>query len=762
MKLRLSRERMVRSGLVFALLTGVPVATFGAGYRGSEAVLDSASAFLQREHRLVRVNLETGDVDAEAARELATGDERLTVVQVRPGVVFVVNQATGEVWRMPTDTLAPQPVDTVLDQDGQAGEVTGDGGRAYLLDPERGQLTLLEDEGTAPMSEVPLPAGGTVDTVVVDRSGTAWALSEDRGELYRIVGPAVERTHAVPHPGQPAELTLAGDLPVVYQPTAGVAAIFDQSGEVRRVDGLPAAERSNVLVAAPGTDPRVLVVAVRGTGELFAVDFRTGRPSPPAQLPDRADSRLGAPVVAHGLVYLPDYTHRQVVVVDLQSLREIRTVAVKGQGDFEIVARDGWVRVNNPYGALLTFDKGGHPRELDGIPEPDRDPAPDRPDRPEPSPSPSPESSPEPGDRPDPDRAPSASPEPDDRPEPAPVVVPDVIGTDRLAACDELAGAGLDCRPEPQVQAGCPTGQVVSAEPAVGSRVPAGTEVRVVFCTPPRTVVPPSGATLEETCAAVQAAALTCQPQVAGYATSTADFHRVVGYEPAAGTEVDAGSVVTVGYLEQPDAVTVPSVLNMDPTQACQTLQAAFLQCAPVADWQTRDLNIVQHQDIAPGTSVATGTAVPFYYETIGPVPLNRFKSDGQEARYLTIGGAPPGAWDPQPPIGGVYAAGEAGVPGLTVVYQFHCQPDCLEGRSFGYYYSQGTGPPTDNWKLDGPAFSCFPNPVPGTVPLQALFSDVRRAWAFAPQPSGEYDFHTNPNNGAYTYKFTICHIWPR
>jgi hypothetical protein len=40
-------------------------------------------------------------------------------------------------------------------------------------------------------------------------------------------------------------------------------------------------------------------------------------------------------------------------------------------------------------------------------------------------------------------------------------------------------------------------------------------------------------------------------------------------------------------------------------------------------------------------------------------------------------------------------------------------------------------------------------------VPLQAMFSDNRRAWAFAPFPSGEYDFHLE--HGAYAYQFTIC-----
>jgi PASTA domain len=748
---RLSRERLIRSGLVLALLAGVLAVTIGTGYRSSEALLDSASAWLPRDGELVRVNAVTGDVDAQAAAavELATGTQPFEAVQVSPGVVYVVNNETGEAWRMPTDTLQPQPV--LPDQDAAAAgdrQLAGDAGQAYLLD-EQGNLSVLEAPDQGPIGPVPLPPDVQLDQLHVDSTGTAWALSGQRGELYEVQGVTVRAAHPIPQPGQPALLTLAGDRPVVYQPTAGVAAMFGPDG-VRRVDGLvPANERDVHLSSA---DEPVLVVAVQSSGELFKVDFEEAQGSPRVQLRGRAGARFGPLVVASGFVYLPDHRNRHVVVVELGSLREVRDVAVPGTADIELVARDGWVWANDPYGALFSFDRDGQPRELDDGGDEPAEPEPDQeqPEQPQPSPE-----------QPLPEQ-PAPPPAQEEEEEPEPVQVPDVAGQDRIAACEQIEDAGLECEPVAEVRAGCPSGQVISTDPAAGSPVPPESTVTVTFCTPPRTVVPASGATVDETCVAVQAAALTCQPVVAGYAANTGEFHRVVSYEPAAGTEVDAGTAVTVGYLEQPASVAVPSVVGMDPTAACQTLQTVFLQCSPVADFQTPTVGIVQQQNAPAGTAVPPGTAVQYFYEDIGPLPLNRFKLTGVEARFLGLGGPPAGAWDPQAVIGSVYAPGEAGVPGLTVVNQFHCQPNCLENRPQGYYYQATAQPPTERWQMSGPAFSCFANPVPGTVPLQAMFSDTRRAWGFAPLPSGEHDFHADPAHGAYTDRFTVCYIWPR
>lgn len=358
---RLSRERLVRCGLVFVLLAGVLVATFGAGYRSSGALLGDASAYLQRDHDVVRVNAESADVDAETARELATGEQRLDVVQVSAGVVYAVNTETGKVWRLPTDTMQPQQVDEHPDADGQLDLVAG-GERAYLVDAEEGTVALLEDPSGTGRTEVALPDRAPVAELVVDSSGIAWALSRERGELYAIDGTTLVARYPVADPGEPTRLTLAGDAPIVYRPERGVATRYGRRGSL---DDVTVPRERQVEVASPGADSPLLVTIVPRTAELVVADVTTGETARIA-LTGRAGNRFGPPVVARGRAYVPDYTDRHVVVVRLHPLRELSYEKVHGRGEFEVFARDGRVWVNDPYDReLLSFDRNGRPSRMD-------------------------------------------------------------------------------------------------------------------------------------------------------------------------------------------------------------------------------------------------------------------------------------------------------------------------------------------------------------------------------------------------------------
>src|SRR5262245_21211777 len=200
------RDQAIRVALVLALLGGVTAAAFGIGYRSSDAVLGDGSAYVQKGHTVAHVNAESGKSDAEAARDLATGRQRLEVVQVRPGEVYVVNNATGEVWRLPTDTMQAGRVDGVpatgagADNPPQSpgpqgessaaprsrSELVAGGGAAFLHDPDSGKLSRLDGQRA-----VPVTTPARIDAVVVDASGTAWALSKADGVLYEVVGTSV-------------------------------------------------------------------------------------------------------------------------------------------------------------------------------------------------------------------------------------------------------------------------------------------------------------------------------------------------------------------------------------------------------------------------------------------------------------------------------------------------------------------------------------------------------------------------------------------
>lgn len=752
------RDQVIRVVLVLALLGGVTAAAFGLGYRSSDAVLGDGSAYVQKGHTIAHVNAESGRTDAEAARDLATGRQRLEVVQVRPGEVFVVNNATGEVWRLPTDTLQPGRVDGVPAPAVPGGEVENEkpqgeapkarnelisgGGAAYLFDPEGGKLARLEGQRATP---VVLPA--RADAVVVDGSGTAWVLSKADGVLYQVSGTSVRGTQTVAIPHEPARLTLVANHPVVLLPERG-------SGGVIRVigsgDGPPefivGSQPDGALqVARPGAGPPVLAMLQQRDDTLMTVDLNSGEERQ-LHLEGRSGPRsYGNPVVARDHVYIPDYNRRQVIVVQLKPLRQLRSVPVPGrEPTFEVFERDGRVWVNDPYArTLLTFNG-------DRWSEPDKGEGHGVEDTPDTQPS-----KPAPGKSPTP-KAPRPTPSPSP---PRRVAVPQVAGLSGAEACNRVTAAELTCLPPvTKQQPGCKTGDALDSSPAAGSLVPPRSQVTVFVCGPTAVPGPLTGMQVDQACRTLEAAGLVCARRDGGPAPNPSLVGTVSAQNPAPATQVPNGSTVEVAYFT---SVGVPQITGMGPAQACATLQGQGLGCAPNPEEITWEANVVHAQSIPPGTPVALGTAIGYAYQDTGPNLLNRWKVNGQEVRSLGLGGPPgvPGGlgWTQQSSIGGAYPPG-GGVPGLVPIYQHRCVSGCGSGRwTTGFEYSQAPAPPNNRWVTDGVAFSCFGQQYPGTVKLVGMFNSSLVAWAFAPE--GSWEFNTFANAG-YAPSVFICFIW--
>jgi serine/threonine-protein kinase len=89
---------------------------------------------------------------------------------------------------------------------------------------------------------------------------------------------------------------------------------------------------------------------------------------------------------------------------------------------------------------------------------------------------------------------------------------------------------------------------------------------------------------------------------------------KVVTVDPATGTMVDKGSLVTLNVGRGPDQVPVPDLTNMTPDQAAAALQAVGLTLSPTQDSKPVDdpnqVGKVLTQAPAPGQQVAVQTAV--------------------------------------------------------------------------------------------------------------------------------------------------------
>lgn len=791
-RVRLRRDPLVRVALVATLLAAVSAAAFGAGYRGSRAVLDDGSAYVQKGHTVVHVNAESGQADAQAARDLATGTQRLEIVQVRPGVVYVVNNETDQVWQLPTDTMRPEQVPATppagaappaggappgggappaggpaspapgtppvggSPTPGQTQLVAG-GQVAYLLDTARGTLALLDGRRSSPVA---LPA--RVDEVVVDGSGTAWALSRAEGTLFTVDGTQLRDRTTVAAPGEAVRLTLAGDKPIVYVPDRHGEGLARMLGPgVRHPEiAVTAAPDGALRIARPGADAPVLVTLDQRDDTVTTVDFRTGEEQHLA-LQGRGGSRsYGRPVLAREHIYVPDFTRRQVVVLELKPLRQIRAVPVPGPGGtFDVFARDGRVWVNDPYArTLLSFDraqwrdadKGPGNAVVDGG---STSPPPPSVAPPPPAPTTTPGRTQRPPRSPAPPRPTSSAP-------PRLIDVPDVRGVDNTAACARITAAGLRCAPPATTrQPGCETGLALNSNPAAGSKVRAGTQVTVVLCGPTAVPGPLLGIHVDPACRTVELAGLVCARHDGGPAASPAQVGVVSRQDPAPGTQVANRSTVNLWYFT---GVRVPQITGVSPDQACAALQGQGLQCAPNPNEVTWEANVVHGQSIAPGTPVAVGTAVGYVYQDNAPMDLHRWKMVGVEVRYLSpccVAAPPPGErWDQQPDMGGVYSPNANEVPGLRVIYQHRCVRNCVMNRPVAYYYSPSPTPPNGRWRLDIAAFSCFAGQPAGTAPLYAMYNNTTDAWAFAVQNSGEWNVHWSagyrPSGGP------LCHIY--
>jgi hypothetical protein len=749
--LTFGRDQILRVALVITMVAGATAAAFGIGYRSSDAVLGDGSAYVQKGHTVAHVNAASERTDAEAARDLATGRQRLEVVQVGPGNVYVVNNATGEVWRMPTDTLLPQPVQAPPAP--EKNQLITGGDTAYLYNSQTGTLAHLDGQRADPVA-LPVRA----DAVVVDSHGTAWALSKVDGVLYQIVNGTVHSTQTVAIPGEAMRLTLASDRPVVLLPergNGGVVRVIGQGADHPEmvVDKQPDAA---LEVSQPGSEAGVIAMISQRDDTVVTVDLKTGEEQR-LKLEGRGGPRAyGSPVVAHGYIYVPDFTRRQVVILQLKPLRQIRSVTVPGrESTFEVFEREDRVWVNDPYSRTLLAFNG------DQWTEPDKGPGRGVDDAPQPSQTPSTPPSPPKSDGPDrPDTSASRRPAPGPKPSPSPpprIAVPDVAGLTGAEACNRVTEAGLRCLPPiTKQQPGCETGKALSSVPAAGSLEPPRTQVTVFVCGPAAVPGPLTGMPIDQACRTVEAAGLVCARQDAGAAPTPAQVGTVSAQNPAAGTQVANGSTVDVGYFT---TVGVPAIVGMDPATACATLQAQGLACAPNADEITWQANVVHSQSVAPGTPVALGTAIGYVYEDAFPVQLQRWKLNGEDARFLSTGEGPTGAgsWTGQTPVGGVYGLG-GGVPGLVTVNRFHCTTSCGGGRrNNAYYYSQSATPPTSAYPSEGPAFTCFGGQQAGTQPLYAMFHPTKSAWAFAPAGSGEYQTYANEGYGV---SFTICYVW--
>ncbi len=198
------------------------------------------------------------------------------------------------------------------------------------------------------------------------------------------------------------------------------------------------------------------------------------------------------------------------------------------------------------------------------------------------------------------------------------VAVPALIGLPRAAAQKLLDDAGLEAKFTEEPNATVAAGLVISQDPAAKTDVDKGSTVEVVVSTGVERVEVPDvvGKPRAEAEAALTAAGL--KVTVNEVESEEAATGTVIAQNPAARTEVDRDSMVTLDVAKSPGEETVPDVTGQNLQNAQAQLRAAGFKIAATKEAASATVasGLVISTDPAGGTTAKKGAAVTITVST--------------------------------------------------------------------------------------------------------------------------------------------------
>ncbi|HEX5309435.1 MAG TPA: Stk1 family PASTA domain-containing Ser/Thr kinase [Solirubrobacteraceae bacterium] len=192
------------------------------------------------------------------------------------------------------------------------------------------------------------------------------------------------------------------------------------------------------------------------------------------------------------------------------------------------------------------------------------------------------------------------------------VAVPSVVHKPSAEAVKLLKQKGLQPTVQDEASEGVAKGLVVTTDPTAGVSVQTGSPVTVFVSSGPRLLSVPgvSGETQANATATLSAAGLkvvNVKREVAEPASGT-----VISQEPAAGTQVKAGSTVTIVVAQAPAKSPVPNVVGQSEVEAVATLKGAGFEATTVTRTTSEESKVgsVLEQSPGAGHKLAKGQTV--------------------------------------------------------------------------------------------------------------------------------------------------------
>ncbi|ABW13634.1 hypothetical protein Franean1_4250 [Parafrankia sp. EAN1pec] len=349
----------------------------------------SGSAWLvsTRKGEIVRVNGLAGRVDAAPVGITRPGDA-VQVVQTDDLVLVAANAYLSSI-----DPRLLAPTRGASLQSAGA-RILATGKRAYVLDPASETVYRLDPRTLRPAGPMVALPGRAGDTALQEGGERLWVALPDLGALTLVENDVAGMPVPAGAPGPHLVFARVAGQTWVLNGNDGTAGQLRADGATSRRIQLGADYEGTALLPAAGDSP-LLVFALPGSRRLAVLE--PGREQPRIESIPVAVGPLGAPLVADGLVYVPDEGSGRLAVYDLarHEFKSPISVTATAATDLELFRAGGmvWANAMSTPDAVAVYDgvvhrivKYGEPAAPPIAPSPTRTPAATAPPNPNPNP----------------------------------------------------------------------------------------------------------------------------------------------------------------------------------------------------------------------------------------------------------------------------------------------------------------------------------------------------------------------------------------
>jgi len=197
---------------------------------------------------------------------------------------------------------------------------------------------------------------------------------------------------------------------------------------------------------------------------------------------------------------------------------------------------------------------------------------------------------------------------------PGNVLVPPVEGLTREQALRELNRSDLKVTTEDRPSDSVPEGRAIRTVPPEGTSLERGSRVRLFVSTGPELVAVPDVTGLSRESATDSLESEGFRVSVTEEASDEPE-DQVTAQDPAGGSEVDAGTRVTITVSTGPEQVSIPDVTGLSPADAVRELRDAGLRAvrreSPVLEESQDGIVVDQAPDV--GVEADEGSAVVIF-----------------------------------------------------------------------------------------------------------------------------------------------------